>query len=175
MSKPLSIRPARIEDAAALLALYRPYIENTAISFETAVPSLADFGARIAKVLGAWQWLLAERDGVVLGYAYASQHRERAAYVYSVDVGIYLAPVAHRQGIGRALYERLFVDLAALGYCNAFAGVALPNAASVGLHESVGFTRVGIYQNTGWKLGRWHDVLWLQRPLRAIPLSPEGQ
>ena len=165
------IRPATPVDAPALLAIYVPYVETTAVSFETVAPDAAEFARRIATALADWQWLVAELDGRCVGYAYGSTHRTRAAYRWSVDVSAYVHPNHHRAGVGQALYGSLFTALADRGYCNAFAGIALPNDASVGLHRSVGFELVGTYRNVGRKFGRWHDVAWFQRQLRDAPPS----
>jgi phosphinothricin acetyltransferase len=167
----LSIRQATVDDAAALQAIYAPYVESTPVSFETVVPRVDEFAARIAKSLSKWQYLVAERDGLIVGYAYGSSHRERAAYQWSVEVSAYVDPSCHRQGIGRALYVNLFDDLIAMGYCTAFAGITLPNDASVGLHRSVGFEPIGVFRRIGWKFDRWHDVAWMQRTLRERPLG----
>ena len=169
MSGAVSIRPATPGDAAALLAIYRPFVEATAVSFETEPPGVDEFAARVAKALARWQWLVAERGGRAVGYAYGSTHRERAAYRFSVEVSAYVDPAHHRQGIGRALYTRLFDDLAAKGFCNAYAGVALPNAGSVALHRRVGFESIGVFRAVGYKFDRWHDVAWFQRTLREAP------
>jgi L-amino acid N-acyltransferase YncA len=173
MKKPFVIRPAAAADTPALLAIYRPFVEETVVSFEFEVPTLTDFAARVAKALAGWQWLVAEREGEILGYAYGSSHRARAAYQWSVEVSAYVHPGHHRQGVGRALYLRLFEDLAAKGFCNAFAGIALPNDASVGLHESLGFQPIGVFRSIGRKFGKWHDVAWFQRALREAPRSEE--
>jgi len=170
MAAMLKIRQATEADTPAVLAIYAPYIESTPVSFETAVPAVEEFAGRIAKSLSKWQWLVAERDGVIAGYAYGSTHRERAAYRYSVEVSAYLDPRFHRQGIGSALYARLFEDLTAKGYCAAFAGITVPNDASIGMHRSVGFEMIGVFRNVGWKFDRWHDVAWMQRTLRDRPL-----
>ena len=118
---------------------------------------IADYGASHA-------WLVAEAGGQVAGYAYGSAHRSRAAYASSCDVAVYVDPAHARRGIGRALYDALLPLLAAR-YHAAYAGIALPNEASVGLHEAAGFTPVGIYREVGWKLGGWRDVAWYQRLL----------
>ena len=167
----LTIRQATEADARALLAIYAPYVEKTPISFETAAPSVDEFAGRIRKNLSAWQYLVAERDGGIAGYAYGSTHRERAAYRFSVEVSAYLDPRYHRQGIGSALYARLFEDLTAKGYCTAFAGITVPNDASIGMHRSVGFEMIGVFRNVGWKFDRWHDVAWMQRTLRDRPIA----
>jgi len=122
-------------------------------------------GERISKYGASHAWLVAERDGAVAGYAYGSPHRERAAYSSSCDVAVYVDPVHARQGIGRALYAQLLPLLATRGFHAAFAGIALPNEGSVALHETMGFTPVGIYREVGWKLGGWRDVGWWQRLL----------
>lgn len=113
--------------------------------------------------------------GEVQGYAYAGRHRERAAYQWAVDTSVYVRADARGRGVGRALYAALFDQLVALGYFQAFAGIALPNAGSVALHESVGFAPLGVYRNVGYKFGAWHDVGWWQKslqPLRAEPAAP---
>jgi L-amino acid N-acyltransferase YncA len=165
------IRPAGPADAAALLAIYGPYVENTAVSFEAVAPTAEEFAVRIARAVAGWQWLVAARDGQCIGYAYGSSHRDRAAYRWSVEVSAYVDPRHHRQGIARALYLRLFDDLASKGFCNAYAGVTVPNDASIALHHSVGFHTVGTFKAVGRKFGQWHDVLWLQRTLRDAPPS----
>lgn len=169
MTGDLHIRQASEGDAPVLLAIYRPYVEDTAISFETVAPTVEEFAARVKKALSGWQWLVAESGGNCAGYAYGSLHRERAAYRWSVEVSAYVASAYKRRGIGRALYLRLLDDLAAKGFCNAYAGITLPNDASVGLHRSVGFEPVGVFKSVGWKFQKWHDVAWFQRALRNEP------
>ena len=163
----MKLRTASPEDGAAIAAIYAPVVAHTAISFETDPPDAAEMRARIEKTaLAGLPWLVAEDDsGAVCGYAYASRHRERAAYQWSVDVTVYVAAGRHRRGVGRALYGQLLPLLAQLGYCQAFAGIALPNAASIGLHEAMGFTPVGVYREVGWKMDGWRDVAWWQRLL----------
>jgi phosphinothricin acetyltransferase len=105
-----------------------------------------------------------------MGYAYAGRHHERAAYRWGVDVAIYLDSSCHRRGIGRALYSALFPMLIAQGYYTAYAGITLPNDGSEGLHRAMGFKPAGVYHGTGYKLGKWHDVIWLEKMLQ--PFSP---
>ena len=164
-----AIRTASEADAAALLAIYAPFVERTAVSFETTPPGVDEFAARIRKSLARWTWLVAEVDGAIAGYAYGSRHRERAAYDWSVETSAYVDPRFQRRGIGAALYRALLDALAAQGYCNAFAGIALPNAASVALHAQLGFEPIGVFRRIGRKFDAWHDVAWFQRQLREAP------
>lgn len=159
------IRPARIEDAEAIQAIYAPIVATTTISFEEVPPDTAEIAHRIETVSKVYPYLVAERDGRLLGYAYASQHRTRAAYRTSVDVAIYADANARRTGVGRALYGELLPQAAKAGFHAAFAGIALPNPASVALHEALGFTPVGVYREVGQKFGQWLDVGWWQKIL----------
>jgi L-amino acid N-acyltransferase YncA len=169
MEEPFVYRAARASDAEQLLAIYRPFVEQTAVSFELEAPSLHEFSARITKALAGWHWLVAEHDGQCLGYAYGSMHRDRPAYRWSVEVSAYVHQDYRRKGVGKALYLELFSALAARGFCRALAGVTLPNEASVALHSSVGFTPVGTFAAVGRKFDAWHDVSWFQRKLRDLP------
>jgi phosphinothricin acetyltransferase len=159
-------------DAAGVLAIYAPIVAATVISFEMRQPDVAGMAERIRTTLETHPWLVDERAGRVVGYAYCSVHRSRAAYRWAVDVSVYVSPDHHRRGVGRGLYDRLFAILATQGYTMACAGIALPNPGSVGLHEAMGFLPVGIYRRIGFKLGRWHDVGWWQRPLAAAGDPP---
>ena len=161
----IRIRSAAIEDAGALQAIYAPIVEGTAISFEERPPSVEEMAARMAKTLERYPYLVAERGGQVAGYAYAGQHRMREACRWSVDVSAYVAEDARGLGVGRALYGALLSELSDQGFHAAFAGIALPNVASVAFHETQGFEPVGIYREVGFKFGRWHDVGWWQRRL----------
>jgi phosphinothricin acetyltransferase len=163
------VRRATTADAAACLAIYRPFVESTAVSFEAVIPDVEEFAARIEKSLSAWTWLIAERDGRCIGYTYGHAHRERAAYRWSVEVTIYVDSSHRRQGLGRHLYERLFIDLTNLGSCNVYAGVTQPNESSMALHRGVGFEYIGTFRSVGRKFDRWHDVAWFQRKLRETP------
>ena len=154
------IRLADAGDVDAMLAIYAPVVENTAISFETVAPSADEFGARLSAALARYPWLVCEIDGRVAGYAYAGAFKARAAYQWSVEVTVYVHADYRRLGVGRAVYESLFACLRLQGFRAAYAGIALPNAASVALHESMGFERVGVYPKVGYKLGAWRDVGW---------------
>jgi phosphinothricin acetyltransferase len=166
---PVSIRQAVVADASRAAEIYAPYVNDTAISFEESPPTGHDFAGRIERCLSRWQWLVAEAGGAVVGYAYGSEHRARAAYRWSVEVSVYVDREFHRRGIGRALYERLLADLTERGFCHAYAGTTLPNDSSVELHTAMGFTPIGTFRDVGWKFGRWHDVAWFQKTLRDTP------
>ncbi len=155
--------PAR--DAAACAAIYGPFVRDTAVSFEERAPDDREFARRIERGSLTHPWLVAERDGVLAGFAYGCSHRERAVYRWAADVAVYVAASQRRAGVGRALYGALLPLLARQGLYVACAGIALPNEASVALHEAVGFRPVGIYRRIGFKCGRWHDVGWWQAEL----------
>jgi phosphinothricin acetyltransferase len=158
------MRPATSADAAPCAAIYAPFVTDSWISFELEPPTADEMAARIADYGASHGWLVAEHDGRVTGYAYGSPHRSRAAYASSCDVAVYVDPAFARRGIGRALYGALLPRLAERFHA-AFAGIALPNDASVGLHEATGFTPVGVYREVGWKMDGWRDVGWWQRLL----------
>jgi len=168
---PVQVRTAGPADAAGIAAVYAPYVTDSVASFEAVPPDAAEMQRRMLAE-PRLPWLVASRGGDVVGYCYASSHRARAAYRWSVDCSVYLAASEHRRGTGRALYEELFPLLRELGHVSVFAGVTLPNPASVGLHEALGFTPVGVERAVGWKDGRWHDVGWWQRTLQDPPEAP---
>lgn len=166
------VRPATAADAVACAKIYAPYVTSTCISFELEPPTSATFMERIATAQAVHEWLVAERDGVVVGYAYGHEFNERAAYNWSCETSVYIAMELRREGVGRALYGPLLYLLAEQGYRRAFAGITLPNDASVGFHRSFGFEDVGCYRRVGWKEGAWHDVAWMQRDLQRIEVDP---
>jgi phosphinothricin acetyltransferase len=169
----IKIRFARPEDAAEIVAVYGPYCDGSVISFELAAPTVEQMRERIDRISQQFPWLVCEIDGQVAGYVYACPHRERAAYRWAVDVAVYIAPQHHRRGIGQALYSVLFQVLRAQGYFKAYAGITLPNAGSVGLHEAVGFRPLATYRGVGNKFGKWLDVGWWELDLRPQSESPE--
>ena len=150
--------PAR--DAAACLAIYAPYVSGAGTSFEDVPPSEPEFAERIERTARAYPWLVIEHDGRVAGFAYATQHRTRAAYRWAADCAIYVDPAFQRRGAGRRLYVALLDLLRRQGLHVAVAGITVPNDASVGLHRAVGFELVGTYEAIGWKAGAWRDVAW---------------
>jgi L-amino acid N-acyltransferase YncA len=172
----MTIRPADpSRDAAACAAIYAPSVESTPISFELVPPDAAEFARRIERYAATHQFLVAEEGGEVVGYAYACRWAERAAYDWAVEVSVYVDGAHHGEGIGRALYAELFERLRGQGFRVAVAGVTLPNPASIGLHESMGFEPIGSLRDIGWKEGAWRDVGYWQlylRPDAADPPSP---
>ena len=167
------IRLARQEDAEAIAAIYAPVVRETAISFEVEPPSAEEMARRLDDTMPSHPWLVAERNGEVVGYAYAHRFAERAAYAWSVETSVYLAATARGQRVGHRLYDALIEVAIAQGYRQAIAGIRLPNPASVGLHESFGFRRIGLYERIGWKMGEWHDVGWWQRSLHVGDGPPD--
>jgi phosphinothricin acetyltransferase len=171
-----TVRDAAPEDAAACAAIYAPYVRDTAISFEEEPPDAAEMARRMAACEARHAWLVLEDERRVVGFAYGSTHRERAAYRWTCEVSVYLEPGRRRTGAGRALYDVLLARLTARGYRLAVAGMTLPNEASAGLHRALGFEPAGTYRRVGYKHGAWHDVAWVQRPLGApdAPLVEPG-
>ena len=168
------IRSVTLDDARAVAKIYAPFVADAATSFETIPPDAAEIQRRIKDKTPKYPWLVFETGDMVLGYAYGSEHRTRQAYQWSADVSVYTHERARKRGVGRALYTVLLDLLRRQGYFNAYAGITLPNPASVGLHEAMGFTPVGVYSRVGYKLARWHDVMWLQLRL-SEELEPRGE
>lgn len=166
------IRMATPEDAGTIADIYAPYVRDTAISFEMVPPSAQGMRSRLVTTLPRLPWLVITNGDAIVGYAYAGPHGDRAAYRWSVDVSVYLDRSCHRLGYGRRIYTALLNLLAAQGYMNAYSAVALPNPASVGLHEATGFTRVGVFDGVGFKDGAWRDVGWWFRPFADRPAQP---
>jgi L-amino acid N-acyltransferase YncA len=159
------VRPASVQDAAACVAIYRPYVQDTAITFETEVPTVGEMAARITAARDTHEWLVLEGVDQIIGYAYAHAFNPRAAYQWSAETSIYIDVDHHRGGGGRKLYAQLLRRLTERGYRRAFAGITQPNEASNGFHRSFGFQDVGLYRRVGWKHDSWHDVAWMQLDL----------
>ncbi len=157
-------------DSAACATIYAPSVTAGVASLEERAPAPREFAERIRIIQRTHPWLVAEIDDEVVGYAYASRHRERASYRWAADVTVYISGGHHRRGIGRGLYATLFDLLVRQGIHEACAGITLPNDASVGLHEALGFEPVGVYRNIAYKFGAWRDVGWWQKTLH----SPTG-
>jgi L-amino acid N-acyltransferase YncA len=170
-----TVRPAEQGDAAAIAAIYAPYVRETAITFETEPPSTAIMALRIATTVETHPWLVADCGGEIVGFAYAGKHRERPAYRWTVDVTVYVSAQIRRRGMGRALYLVLLEVLRQQGFRSAFAEIVLPNPGSIRLHEMAGFKPIGIHKDVGFKLGRWHDIAYWRMDLAdgtAPPVEP---
>ncbi len=166
----LIIRNAKVEDANSLLSIYAPYVENTAITFEYVVPSLEEFKSRIASTLKKYPYLVAELDGKVVGYAYASSFKDRAAYKYSVEISIYVEKTATHSGIGKRLHKELELRLKDMGILNMYSCIATPiivdeylDFNSVKFHEHMGYTLCGTFNKCGLKFGRWYNMVWMEK------------
>jgi L-amino acid N-acyltransferase YncA len=159
-------------DAAACAAIYAPHVEGSPVSFEERVPDAAEMAARIDRYGAGHAWLVAEREGEAVGYAYATAFNERPAYRWSTSVSVYVSAGARGEGVGRALYNALFDRLRERGFRMACAGITLPNEASCALHERLGFELVGVNREIGWKQGAWRDVGWYQLELAPAPDGP---
>lgn len=173
-SETMKIRRATGDDADAIAAIYGPIVRDTTISFEWEPETAAEIRARIKATIAKYPWLVAVDDSDrVAGYSYASRHRDPASYQWSVNTSAYVRADARGKGVGKLLYRALFEQLVQLGYFRAYAGIALPNAASVALHERVGFRPLGVYEQVGFKQGAWRDVGWWQRSLQeGEPSAP---
>jgi phosphinothricin acetyltransferase len=159
------VRPASARDAGACLAIYRPYVQNTAISWEIDVPTADEMAARIGGLRATHDWLVLERDDQIIGFAYGQPLKRLAAFQWSAETGIYVDVHHHRAGGGRELYTQLLRRLTERGYRQAFAGITQPNEASNGFHRSFGFQDAGLYRRVAWKHDSWHDVAWMQLDL----------
>ena len=164
-------------DAAGILAVYAPYIEKTAVTFETEVPTLTEFTARVAGICAGFPYLVMEVDGELAGYAYAHRQAERAAYAWNAELSIYLAGKWRGKGLGAPLYRLLESLLAMQGYVNLYGVITASNRGSIAMHERLGYRQIGLHERTGWKFGQWHDVVWLHKrvgegePGPILPLS----
>ncbi|HEU0097209.1 MAG TPA: GNAT family N-acetyltransferase [Allosphingosinicella sp.] len=168
----MKLRAATPDDAAAIADIYAHFVRESAVSFETEPPAEAAIRARIEGAGRLYPWLVGEDAGTILGYAYAARFRDRPAYRFVVETSVYLRSGAGGRGLGRRLYEPLLAMLESQGFTQAIAAIALPNEASIRLHERLGFERAGTYRQVGWKLGAWHDVWLWQRALAPAANPP---
>ncbi len=166
----MNIRPATIQDAQAMLDIYAPFVLNSVISFELEVPKLATFAEKITSTTQRYPWLVAEQDDAVIGYAYASPFRERAAYDLTAESSIYVLPDFHSKkiegvSIAARLYDALFTELQKSGFKQIIGVITSPNRVSENFHTKMGFKSIGIFSAIGFKFGHWHDVHFMQKPL----------
>jgi L-amino acid N-acyltransferase YncA len=166
------IRIAKTSDAASILEIYTPYILNTAITFETEIPSLENIEYRIITYQESWPWLVYEIAGTIVGYAYATKHRERAAYQWCVESSVYISDNFQQKGIAQALYTALFEILKYQGCRNVYAGITLPNDKSISFHKKFGFSKIAEYKKIGYKLGLWNTVSWWELKVNEYSADP---
>lgn len=166
------IRIVNINDAKQIAEVYKPYVLNTANTFEYDVPDVEEIGNRIAKISKQYPYLVCEYDGQIVGYAYGSTHRERTAYQWSLETTVYFSEQHHRKGIAKALYTTLFDILRLQGYYSIYVSVLLSNNKSVAFHRAMGFEDIGVFKNIGYKLGEWHANLWMQYFLQEHITEP---
>lgn len=160
-----SIRLITEDDALDVLNIYKPYVQNTIISFEYEAPEIEEYAQRIKLTTADFPWLVCLQNNQVIGYAYAGKYGQRKAYQWSVESSIYLCPEAQGKGIAKVLYETLFYLLRLQGYFNVYAAISVPNEASLNFHRALGFKMIGAFEKAGYKMGNWHDVHWLQLQL----------
>lgn len=166
------VRLATVADAAGVLGVYAPYVEETPITFETSVPSEEAFAARMKAVIGDYPYLVVEDAGRIVGFAYARRLGERDAYEWNVELSVYFAPTHTGRGWGSVLFWALIDLLAQQGVRNAYSLVTVPNEASRNLHRKLGFELMGIQRCAGYKLGAWHDVAWLRKVVGSFEGAP---
>ena len=170
----MSIRLATEQDIPRILEIYRPYIENTAISFEYTVPSTEEFIQRFRGITAFYPWLVWEENGTVLGYAYGSRPCERAAYQWCASVSIYICPDAQGRGIGKALYQELECHLQKQGYKKVYAVITTANQASVEFHKAVGYRHTATFPDCGYKFGKWFGTIWMEKTLSTWDSPPQA-
>ncbi len=170
----MKIRLATAQDAQGLLEIYAPYVEHTPVTFEYEVPTLSEFEKRICRTFKKYPYLVAETDGELLGYAYASAFKTRAAYDWSAETSIYIRQDAHRRGIGRALYTELEALLFRQNVCNLCACITYPNPDSIAFHVSFGYHTVAHFHSSGYKNNVWWDMIWMEKELcpHTVPPKP---
>lgn len=172
MNANITIRPVTLSDTDALLAIYAPYVTETAITFEYTVPSPSEFSKRIQAVSSRYPYLAACQDGVIKGYAYASEFKSRAAYGWSVETSVYVEKHSGGQGIGSLLYQELEALLARQNICNLCACIAYPNPESIAFHEKHGYQTVAHFHKSGYKFDTWYDMIWMEKFLNEHVRNP---
>jgi phosphinothricin acetyltransferase len=169
-----TIRMATLEDAPAIYAIYEPYILNTAITFEYTPVPMDEFWQRMKKVMEHFPWIVCEQNGKILGYAYCARFKERAAFDWDCECSVYIDEKEHRKGIASLLYERLFDLVQKQGYFTIYALITNSHESSIAFHQRFGFTKVGVYEKTGYTLGQWWVLLVMEKRLRSFEEIPTG-
>lgn len=173
MQSDITIRIARESDKEELLAIYAPYVKETAITFEYTVPTHEEFRDRIRKTLAKYPYLVAVQDAEILGYAYASEFKNRAAYDWAVETTIYVKQDSRKSGVGKKLYQALEEVLKQQHICNLYACIAYPNPGSIGFHEHLGYQTIGHFSKCGYKFETWYDMIWMEKMISEHDLYPE--
>ena len=163
----MSVRLAKQEDLPRILEIYKPYVENTAISFEYKTPTLEEFTKRFLGITARFPWLVWEENGIILGYAYGSAPFERAAYQWCAEASIYLCPEAQGRGIGKKLYADLEDSLQKQGYRKVYAIITTANEDSLAFHRAVGYRHTATMPDCGYKFGRWYGTVWMEKDLNG--------
>lgn len=174
MSRDIIIRRAKASDAQDLLGIYAPYVRETAITFEYTVPSLKEFSERINKTLTKYPFLVAVHEAQILGYAYASAFKNRAAYDWAVETTIYVKQDNRQSGVGKKLYQNLEAVLKKQNICNLYACIAYPNPGSIGFHEHLGFQTIGHFSKCGYKFETWYDMVWMEKMIGEHGANPKS-
>jgi len=168
-----TIRAFSPKDTEAILAIYAPYIVESAVTFDTAVPELKSFEHKLSTIAASYPFLVAEEKNILIGYAYANKYREREAYQWSVETSVYMHEDFKSRGIATSLYQALFQELLSLHYTKAYAIITMPNLASEHFHAKMGFNKIAVFEDAGFKMGEWHDVLWMEKRLQEKDLVPK--
>ncbi len=177
MVSSFTIRYAKLADAESVLGIYAPFIINTSITFEYTVPTLEEYRTRMQKIMEVYPFLVAERGDEIIGFAYATKFRERAAYQWDIETSVYISEGFQSQGVARQLYSKLLLDCESQGFYNAYAVITLPNDKSIAFHLKAGFSKVGVFSKSGYKKEQWHDVMFLEKQLmvaKGIPNAVKG-
>ena len=173
MQSDITIRIARESDTDELLAIYAPYVKETAITFEYTVPTLEEFRERMTKTLMKYPYLVAVQETEILGYAYASEFKNRAAYDWAVETTIYVKQDSRKSGVGKKLYQALEEVLKQQHICNLYACIAYPNPGSIGFHEHLGYQTIGHFSKCGYKFETWYDMIWMEKMISEHDQHPE--
>ena len=170
--KKTRIRFAESKDCETLLEIYAPFVRESTVTFETEVPSVSEYCQRIQKIMPVYPWIVLEIDGQIVGYAYAGRQRERAAYNWNAELSVYVHPKHQKSGVGKALYTALLELLKEQGYYNAYACITYPGEQSIGFHKKMEFSEIGIFYHTGFKFGKWLNVIWMEKSLQSVKDHP---
>ena len=173
MQADITIRIAKESDIKEILAIYTPYVRETAITFEYTVPTLEEFRERIRKTLTKYPYLVAVQEAEILGYAYASEFKNRAAYDWAVETTIYVKQDSRKSGVGKKLYQALEEVLKRQNICNLYACIAYPNPGSIGFHEHLGYQTIGHFSKCGYKFETWYDMIWMEKMIGEHDQHPQ--